>query len=73
MARQRLSGKRRVDEISWDDIGDEPGVYLFYLAVNGRPRYVGRSDTSLRTRIAGRDYRYYRYKHTDGDVEAYEW
>lgn len=73
MARERLSGLRRIDELSWQDVEDEPGVYLFYKTINGPCRYVGRADTSLRRRIAGRQYTYYRYKHTDDEVEAYYW
>ena len=73
MARGKLSGLRRIDQIIWHGVGHEPGVYLFYKTQNGPCRYVGRSDTSLRNRIAGRDYRYYQYKHTDDDIEAYNW
>lgn len=73
MAWDRLSGLHRIDEIIWEDIEDEPGVYLFYKTWDGPCRYVGRSDTNLRRRIAGRPYKYFRYKHTSDEIEAYSW
>ncbi len=73
MAEYRISGLRRIDELSWHDIEDRPGVYLFYRTEGGPCRYVGRSDTSLRQRIAGRPYRYYRFKYCDDELEAYHW
>lgn len=73
MARARISGLRKIDDIRWSDVEDEPGVYLFYRRRHGPVRYVGRSDTSLYRRISGRPFTYYRYKHCDNDVEAYKW
>jgi excinuclease UvrABC nuclease subunit len=73
MAWGKLSGLRRIDEIYWHDVENEPGVYLFYRTINGPPRYVGRSDTSLRNRISRRDYLYYKYKHCQNVAEAYHW
>ena len=73
MARYKLSGLRRLDELSWHDVEYECGVYLFCETRIGPCRYVGRSDTSLRSRIRGRQYRYYQYKHCDDELEAYEW
>lgn len=73
MATKRLSGLRRLDDVStrWD-VSDYPGVYLFYETQNGPLRYVGRSDTSLLNRIRGRGYRYYKYKHCSRS-EAFYW
>ena len=73
MARYRLSGLRRVDAIYWHDVRNVPGVYLFYMTKGGPVRYVGRSDRNLYGRINGRSYRYYKYKHTGSDIEAYDW
>lgn len=73
MAWDRLSGLHRIDELVWDNIEDEPGVYLFYRTINGPCRYVGRSDTSLRQRIARRPYKYFQYKHTYDEGDAYYW
>ena len=73
MAEHRLSRRRRVDEIFWSDVNNRPGVYLFFKTINGPPRSVGRSDTDLYRRVSGRPYRYYQYKHTNDDIDAYEW
>lgn len=73
MAWDRLSGLHRIDELYEESVEDEPGVYLFYRTREGPVRYVGRADTSLRRRIAGRPYTYFRYKHADDEVEAYYW
>ncbi len=73
MTQYRLSGLRRVDELKWHDVEPEPGVYILFKTLTGPPRYVGRADTSLRRRLRRRSYRYYRYKHTDDEIEAYEW
>jgi hypothetical protein len=69
-----LRGKRHLDEVVFHrDVAHEPGVYIFYRTFNGPERYVGRTDTSLFNRIRGRNYRYYKYKHCDSDIEAYDW
>ena len=73
MVHRKIGGYHRIDEIYDDYIEDEPGVYLFYQTRTGPVRYVGRSDSQLYTRIRGRDYRYYRYKHCHNAKEAYYW
>lgn len=73
MARERLSKFYRIDELYLVDVEDEPGVYLFYKTLGGPVRYVGRADTMLRRRIAGRGYTYFKYKNTDDEIEAYRW
>ncbi len=73
MARDRLSGFRDLDDISFHDVEDEPGVYIFFDEKDGEPVYVGRSDTSLFRRMEKRGYRYYRYKHCDTPEEAWIW
>lgn len=73
MAPDRLGGLHRIDELYLEPIEDEPGMYVFYRTRGGPVRYVGRSDTSLRHRIARRPYTYFRYKHTYDDEDAYYW
>jgi hypothetical protein len=70
----RLSGRRRVDEVSWHyDVSDEPGVYVFFQTYNGPPRYVGRSGSRLFSRIRSREYIYYAFKCCRSDYDAYKW
>ncbi len=73
MAEYRLSGYYRIDELYESDVEELPGVYLFYRTMGGPVRYVGRLGTSLRRRITGRPYRYYRCKYTYDEAEAYYW
>ena len=73
MAEFRLSRLSRVDDVFWSNVDDRPGVYLFYKTIRGPVRYVGRSDTSLYNRLRNRPYKYFKYKHTDRDIEAYDW
>ena len=72
-----LSGLKKLLEVSTNyRLEDRPGVYLLYKSVNGPVRYVGRSDTSLRSRLkwhrTNNEYKYYRFKHCSLK-EAYEW
>lgn len=70
----RLSGMRYLDEVYFhEDVDHEPGVYIFYKTNTAPPRYVGRADTSLYNRIRERNYRYYKCKHCDTDIDAYHW
>ncbi|KAF5424776.1 MAG: hypothetical protein C5S44_01090 [Candidatus Methanocomedens sp.] len=74
MANSRLSRLRRVDELyDHEDVINGPGVYLFYKTYNGPVRYVGRSDSNLYSRIRGRNYTYYKFKHIRSPKKAYEW
>ncbi len=55
-------------------ITSSPGVYIYYKAIDGHPRYVGRSDNDLKTRIThGKNkYQYYQYCQCDTPNDAYK-
>ncbi len=70
----RLGKIKSMRELPNDDsIMNNPGVYIYYKKINGHPRYVGRSDNDLKTRIkhGENEYRYYQYCHCNTDIDAF--
>lgn len=50
--REEWGKKMSMRELQNDDsIMNNPGVYIYCKTINGPPRYVGRSDNDLKTRI----------------------
>ncbi len=71
----RLGRIRPMRELRNDNaIMNSPGVYIYYRSIDGHPRYIGRSDNDLRSRISHgeNEYRYYQYCHCDTAIDAYK-
>jgi hypothetical protein len=72
-----ISGKRELYDVNYDnDVKNRKGVYILYKTISGPPRYVGRSDTGLKTRLNDHNsegkYKYYSFKNCSLK-DAYIW
>ncbi len=73
-----LKGSRKLSNIGDDyDVLYEPGVYIIFVTISGPPRYVGRSDKSLYTRLRRHlnegHYKYYKFKQCTTVKDVYTW